>query len=59
MQSKEQLYYVTVKKSVNVCYQVYAYSFEQALVLWDQEGEEIDVDPNDSIVLSVMISEES
>jgi hypothetical protein len=59
VESKEQSYYVTVKKSANVCYEVYAYSFQQALMLWDQEGEEVDVDPNDSIVLGVMVNEGS
>jgi hypothetical protein len=59
MQSKEQSYFVTVKKSYEVTYQVYAYSFEQALMLWDQEGNEQDIQPLDSIVLGLMVSEES
>lgn len=59
MQSKEQSYYVTVKKSCEVTYQVYAYSFEQALMLWEQEGDEQDVNPLDSIVLRVEVNEES
>lgn len=59
MQSKEQSYYVTVKKSVNICYQVYAYSFEEALSIWEEHGEEVDVDPSGSVVLSVMVNEES
>jgi len=59
MQSKEQSYYVTVKKSYEVTYQVYAYSFEQALMLWEQEGDEQDINPLDSIVLRVEVNEES
>ena len=59
MQNKEQSYYVTVKKSVNICYQLYAYSFEDALKNWEEYGDEVDVDPNDSIVLGVMVNEES
>jgi hypothetical protein len=59
MESKEQCYYVTVKKSVNICYQVYAYSFEDALKNWEEHGDEVDVDPNGSIVLSIRLDEES
>lgn len=59
MQSKEKCYYVTVKKSADITYRVYAFSFEQALSLWDQEGDEFDVVPNDPVVLGVMVKEES
>jgi hypothetical protein len=55
MQNKEQSYYVTVKKSDYITYQVYAYSFEQALMLWKQEGEEVDVDPHDSVVIGIRV----
>ena len=53
MKTIEQCYYVTVRKSADFCYQVYASSFEEALVCWEHEGDEIDVDPLDSIVLSI------
>jgi hypothetical protein len=59
MQSKEQSYYVTVRKSYDVTYQVYADSFEEALKYWEEFGDEQDVQPNDSIVLGVMVNEES
>ena len=59
MQSKEQSYYVTVRKSYDVTYQVYSYSFEEALSAWEEFGDEQDVQPNDSIVLGVMVNEES
>lgn len=55
MQSKEQFYYVTVRKSAVVCYQVYASSFEDALACWEHDGDEVDVDPCDSIVLSIRV----
>jgi hypothetical protein len=55
MESIEQCYYVTVRKSADFCYQVYASSFEDALACWEHEGDEIDVDPLDSIVLSVRV----
>ena len=59
MQSKEQSYYVTVRKSYDVTYQVYAYSFDEALSVWQEYGDEQDVQPNNSIVLGVMVNEES
>lgn len=55
MQSKDQCYYVTVRKSTDFCYQVYAPSFEDALACWDHDGNEVDVDPVDSIVLSIRV----
>jgi len=59
VESKEQAYYVVVRKSCDIIYKVYADSFEQALFLWDQEGDEQDVDPIDPVVLSVSVDEES
>jgi hypothetical protein len=59
MQSKEQSYYVTVRKSYDVTYQVYAYSFDEALSVWQEYGDEQDVQPNNSVVLGVMVNEES
>ena len=59
MQSKEQSYYVSVRKSYDITYQVYADSFEEALKYWEEFGDEQDVQPNDFIVLGVMVNEES
>ncbi len=59
MQSKEQSYYVSVRKSYDITYQVYAYSFEEAFKCWEEFGDEQDVQPNDFIVLGVMVNEES
>lgn len=55
MKSIEQCYYVTVRKSADFCYQVYASSFEDALAYWEHDGNEVDVDPVDSIVLSIRV----
>jgi bifunctional DNase/RNase len=55
MKSKEQCYYVTVQKSYEVTYQLYAYSFEDALMKWEQEGNDVDTQPSDSVVLSVRV----
>lgn len=59
MRFKEQSYYVTVRKSYDITYQIYACSFEQALQLWEQEGVDVDTQPNDSVVLGVVVNEES
>jgi hypothetical protein len=59
MQSKEQSYYVVARKSCDVTYQVYAYSFQDALMKWEQEGDEQDVNPIDPVVLSISVDEES
>ena len=59
MQSKEQSYYVSVRKSYDITYRVYADSFEEALKYWEEFGDEQDVQPNDFIVLGVMVNEES
>lgn len=58
MKSYKQSYYVTVTKSANVCYEVCADSFEDALSCWEHDGEEIDVDPNDSVVISIELGRE-
>lgn len=55
MLSKEQSYYVTVRKSYEVTYQLYADSFEEALGYWEEFGHEQDIQPIDSIVLSVSV----
>jgi hypothetical protein len=55
VQNKEQCYYVTVRKSYDITYQVYAYSFEQALVDWDEHGVDLDTEPVDSTILSVRV----
>jgi hypothetical protein len=57
MQSNKKSYFVTVRKSANICYEVCADSFEDALSCWDHDGEEVDVDPNDLVILSIMVSE--
>lgn len=59
MKSIEQCYYVTVRKSADFIYEVFAYSFEEALSTWSEYGEEIDVDPFDSVVIGAMIRERS
>lgn len=55
MLSKEQSYYVTVRKSYDITYQVYADSFEEALKYWEEFGDEQDIQPIDSFVLSVSV----
>ncbi len=57
MQSKEQVYHVTVKKIRYVTYKVYANSFDDVLASWEEYGEEVDVDPLDDILLSVVANE--
>lgn len=59
MQSKEQSYYVTVRKSYDVTYQVHAYSFEEALSCWEEFGNDVSTEPRDSVVLGVVVNEES
>jgi hypothetical protein len=59
VKSKEQSYYVVVRKSCDVVYKVSAYSFQQASVLWEQEGDEQDIDPISPIVISISLDEES
>ena len=59
MQSKEQSYYVVVRKSCDVIYKVSADSVEQASVLWEQEGNEQDVDPVSPVIISISLDEES
>ena len=59
MENKEQCYYVTVRKSADFIYEVFAYSFEEALSTWSEYGEEIDVDPFDSVVIGAVIRERS
>jgi hypothetical protein len=59
MRSKENSYYVVVRKSCDVTYKVSAYSFQQASVIWEQEGDEQDIDPISPIVISISLDEES
>ncbi len=57
MKTKEQSYFVNVKKTSYVTYYVVANSFEEALSSWEEFGEAEDVDTQDDIVVGIVLQE--
>lgn len=57
--SDEKKFYVTVRKTNDIIYEVYAYCFADALDQWERLGEEVDVHPRNTVMLSIIASEES